>query len=215
VPHAKYYVVWRGRTPGVYSSWPECERQVKGFIGAEYKSFETLENARAALRRKYSDYRSKPSSLGKWTTARVRPTLPSVCVDAACSGSPGRLEYRGVNTETGQRLFKGGPFADGTNNVGEFLAIVEAMRWLAKEGLHWPIYSDSEIAIGWVLARKCNTKLERTERNRRLFEMIQAAEHDLRHFGAERGARGQSNAVPVLKWDTQLWGEIPADFGRK
>jgi ribonuclease HI len=126
-------------------------------------------------------------------------------VDAACSGAPGPLEYQGVETETGRQVFKEGPFKDGTNNVGEFLAIVEAMRWLDEQGRDWPIYSDSENAILWVKAKKCNTQLARLSSNRKLFERIAEAEKWLQLVKRRK----------VLKWDTNAWGENPADFGRK
>lgn len=41
----KYYAVKTGRTTGVFQTWAECEVQVKGFSGAEYKFFSTLEEA--------------------------------------------------------------------------------------------------------------------------------------------------------------------------
>ena len=113
-------------------SWPECESQVKGFVGARFKAFGTRLEAETALNGDYIQYAGKPSTLGKWKTARVRPILPSLCVDAACSGSPGSLEYQGVETESGKRIFHAGPFADGTNNIGEFLAIVRAMDYLSE-----------------------------------------------------------------------------------
>ncbi|WP_455673085.1 ribonuclease H1 domain-containing protein, partial [Phocaeicola sp.] len=37
----KYYVVWKGVNPGVYNSWTDCQLQIKGYDGAQYKSFET------------------------------------------------------------------------------------------------------------------------------------------------------------------------------
>jgi ribonuclease HI len=201
----KYYVVWRGRKKGIFTTWPECEIQVKGFIGARFKSFETRKEAEAAFKVDYVHYAGKPSTIGKWKTAKVRPILPSLCVDAACSGSPGILEYQGVETENGKRIFKAGPFADGTNNVGEFLAIVRAMDYLTKHKIDWPIYSDSETAITWVGAKKCNTKLARLSSNTMLFEMINRAE----------GALKDLEPHQVLKWKTEDWGETPADFGRK
>ena len=145
--------------------------------------------------------------------ARARPHLPSICVDAACSGSPGRLEYRGVQTDSGRQIFRAGPFADGTNNVGEFLAIVEGLRWLRDHGHGWPLYSDSENAIGWVRAKKCRTKLVPTRSNRRLFEMITRAELELR--GTADDGRDLAGDHKILKWETRDWGENPADFGRK
>lgn len=209
----KYYVVWKGRKRGIFPSWVECEKQVKGFVGAEYKAFESVVEARAALAAGYEHYRGKPASQGKWKRSGDKPRIPSLCADAACSGSPGRLEYRAVETETGQQLFRAGPFAEGTNNVGEFLAIVEALRWLARHGLNWPIYSDSENAIAWVRKRKCNTKLHRTSVNRRLFELIARAEADLQTLLSQ--AAWSSSRPAILKWETKAWGEIPADFGRK
>ena len=201
----KYYVVWKGRKPGIYTSWAECEAQVKGFTGAEYKSFPTREMAENAFRNAYDDYKGKSGSSQKWLFAPTKPVLPSICVDAACSGSPGPLEYRGVLTETGEDIFHAGPFQDGTNNVGEFLGIVLAMDWCINKKKELPIYSDSASAISWVRAGKCNTKLERLPSNRLLFDFIGRAEEALKTYPAFK----------VLKWDTRAWGEIPADFGRK
>jgi ribonuclease HI len=201
----KYYVVWKGRKPGIYTSWAECEAQVKGYPGAEYKSFGSRDMAEAAYRGSYVDYEGKPESAQQWLFAPVKPILPSICVDAACSGSPGPLEYRGVLTESGEQIFRAGPFPDGTNNVGEFLAIVLAMDWLITKRLDWPIYSDSANAIAWIKAGKCNTKLERLPTNKLLFDFIANAEETLK----------VSKTFRVLKWDTEAWGEIPADFGRK
>lgn len=49
VTKEKFYVVWKGVTPGVYTRWTECQLQTKGFEGAIYKSFETHEEARKAF----------------------------------------------------------------------------------------------------------------------------------------------------------------------
>ncbi len=201
----KYYVVWKGRKRGIYSSWPECEAQVRGYPDAEYKAFDTRLEAERALAGRYVDFAGKPASTQKWLFAPHPPVVPSLCVDAACDGSPGHLEYRGVRTQGGEQVFHAGPFADGTNNVGEFLAIVQAFEWLKDYKLDWPVYSDSENAIGWVKAGKCNTKLAHLPSNRKLFEMIARAEASLK----------KERTFKVLKWDTPAWGENPADFGRK
>jgi ribonuclease HI len=203
----KYYVVWKGRTPGIFTSWPEAEKQIKGFAGAQYKSFGSLPEAQAAFQSEYEAFKGKPSSSGKWRHASRKPILPSICVDAACNGSPGDLEYRGVFTETGDQIFHVGPFPDGTNNVGEFLAIVQALTWMDKHQSPLPVYSDSENGISWVYTGKCKTRLQHTLRNAPLFAMIHSAENWLAENELEDDA--------VLKWDTSLWGEIPADFGRK
>src|SRR5512146_1951181 len=149
MPKQKYYVVWKGRRTGVFHSWAECEAAISGFAGAQFKAFESRAEAERAFAGKYEDHMGRPASSQRWLFAAAKPILPSIAVDAACSGSPGRLEFQGVETESGTPIFKEGPFADGTNNVGEFLAIVEAMRWLQDRQRPWPIYSDSENAILW------------------------------------------------------------------
>ncbi|MBE0672906.1 MAG: ribonuclease H family protein [Anaerolineales bacterium] len=207
MPKQKYYVVWKGRKTGIFTTWAECEKQVKGFVGAQYKAFENEIDAEAAYFANYDDYKGKPSSSGKWRTASIQPLLPSICVDAACSGAPGKLEYRGVNTETSEEIFHAGPYSDGTNNVGEFLAIVHALTWQAKHNMHVPVYSDSENAILWVNTGVCKTKLKHTPKNAVLFAIIHSAENWL--------AENELPEDKLIKWDTSLWGENPADFGRK
>lgn len=207
MPKQKFYVVWKGRKPGIYTTWSEAETQVKGFAGAEFKSFGSLQEAETAFQSRYEAYKGKPSSLGKWKEADEKPILPSISVDAACDGSPGKMEYRGVETESGQEIFRAGPYPDGTNNVGEFLAIVHALNWMAKQKKKLPIYSDSENGISWVYTGKCRTKLKHTGKNAVIFTLIHSAESWL----AENELENDS----VLKWDTTAWGENPADFGRK
>jgi len=176
-------------------------------VDAQYKSFESSKEAEAAFLAKYDDYKGKVSSHGKWKTASTQPVLPSICVDAACSGAPGKVEYRGVITETGEQIFHAGPYEQGTNNVGEFLAIVHALTWLAKHDRQIPVYSDSENGIAWVYTGQCRTKLKHTAHNAPLFALIHSAENWL--------AENELADDAVLKWETELWGEIPADFGRK
>ena len=207
MPKQKFYVVWKGRRTGVFTSWPACEAQVKGFVGAEYKAFGSLQEAETAFKSKYETYKGKASSQGKWKASESKPILPSICVDAACNGSPGVLEYRGVDTESGKEIFRAGPYPEGTNNVGEFLAIVHALTWLVKHKKQMPVYSDSENGIAWVYTGVCKTKLKHTEKSALLFTMIHSAENWL--------AENELNDDAVLKWDTREWGENPADFGRK
>ena len=49
MPKQKFYVVWKGVTPGIYTSWTECQLQIKNYKGALYKSFDTREEAEQAL----------------------------------------------------------------------------------------------------------------------------------------------------------------------
>jgi len=201
----KYYVVWKGFNPGIYDSWDESKKQVEGFEGALYKSFATEEGAIEAFRSDPSKYLQKhkttiPSSI------RNRIVEESLSVDAACSGNPGRMEYRGVHTGTRKLIFHVGPFESATNNIGEFLAIVHALALLKKQQLDIPVYSDSMNGMLWVEQKKCKTKLQSVEENKPVFDLIRRAEIWLQN---------NTYSNPVLKWDTKNWGEIPADFGRK
>lgn len=132
--------------------------------------------------------------------------VDSLAVDAACSGNPGPMEYRGVLVRTGQTIFKVGPLQGGTNNIGEFLAIVHALALQEKQGTRLPIYSDSLNAQAWVRQCVCKTTLKETDENTAIFDLIHRAEVWL---------RTHQFRLPIYKWETKQWGEIPADFGRK
>jgi ribonuclease HI len=205
---SKYYVVWKGRQTGIFTTWEECAAQVKGFTDAEYKAFESREAAEIAFRSSYDDYKGKRVinlSLAE-LEAIGQPIADSYSVDAACSGYPGPLEYRCVHTTSRKQLFHQGPFEHGSNNIGEFLAIVHALALFQKRDIPQPIYTDSGTALAWIRGKKCKTKLPHDEQNEPLFELIARAEEWL----AEN-----DYANEVLKWNTEAWGEIPADFGRK
>jgi ribonuclease HI len=204
MPKEKYYVVWKGRKTGIFATWEECSNVVTGYPGAEYKAFDSVESAVAAYQGAYIEATRPPEP--KWRTARVRPVLPSMCVDAACDGAPGKVEYRALETDSGRQVIHMGPFDDGTNNIGEFLGLVHVLAWMKGRGRQWPVYTDSETAIAWVEAKKCRTRLEHTRKNKQLFTMIERAETWLAN---------NEYSNEILKWDTDKWGEIPADFGRK
>ncbi|MBN3034995.1 MAG: viroplasmin family protein [Bacteroidales bacterium] len=207
----KYYVVWRGRQTGVFGSWEACRRQVQEFPGAAYKAFGSREAAHAAYTEGPELHTGNRNGMTKPFPEDIRrlygePEWNSLSVDAACSGNPGILEYRGVETASGRELFRKGPFPEGTINIGEFLAIVHGLALLQKQHSHIPVYSDSRTAIKWVKDRKINTKLERSPKNGELFRLVdRAVKWLMEHPYPNR----------LLKWDTGHWGEIPADFGRK
>lgn len=208
----KYYVVWEGHTTGIFDSWTACQLQIKGYPGAKYKSFKTLAAAQAAFDQSYTDVvdlfgNKKPkANLSTLSEAeRKKIVWESISVDAACSGNPGIMEYQGVHTQDGSQLFHQ-KFQVGTNNIGEFLALVHALAYLKNTGSTLPIYTDSKIALKWVAQKKCNTKLKNSGATKKLYGLIQRAEHWLKEHSYDN---------KILKWDTANWGEIPADFGRK
>ena len=207
----KYYVVWKGKKTGVFSSWDTVKKLVQGYEGAKYKSFVSKTEADKAIKKNFSDYKGKSTkkivlSADEKATYGI-PIKNSLTVDAACSGNPGKMEYRGVLHHNKQEVFKMGPFKNGTNNIGEFLALVHGISLLNKKGLHaLPIYSDSRIAMSWVKKKVCRTNVTFDSSNSELLALIHRA---------ERWLKENSFSNPILKWETKAWGEIPADFGRK
>lgn len=202
----KFYVVWEGVSTGVFDSWTACQLQIKGYEGAKFKSFDSLAEAEKAYTSSPYNYlgkNSKDAPPKKEVHAAIQDN--SLAVDAACSGNPGPMEYRGVHVASRQEIFHFGPVY-GTNNIGEFLALVHGLALLKQKGFDMPIYSDSVNAIGWVKKKKCKTKLERNERTEELFRLIERA---------EKWLQTNTYTTRILKWETQAWGEIPADFGRK
>ncbi len=202
----RYYVVWNGVEPGIYSTWQECEAQIKGVKQALYKSFDTIEEAEKAYSSSpygYIGNKAKESKTPKELPATV--IRNALAVDAACSGNPGMMEYRGVYIGTGEEIFHFGPIF-GTNNIGEFLAIVHGLALLKQKGLDIPIYSDSRNALLWVKQKACKTKLPRDNSSEELFGYIDRA---------EKWLRDNSYTTTLIKWETDQWGQIPADFGRK
>lgn len=222
----------------MYSSWEACQEAVSGVSGAKYKSFKTQEEAEDAFEMGEEAYEeakasdtsdastsSKPSisrdsresSNSNESSKPIRPAfnpqnLPAevireaIAVDAACSGNPGAMEYRGVYLADGKEIFHYGP-VHGTNNIGEFLALVHGLALLKQKGLDtMPIYSDSVNAHLWVRKHHCKTTLVRNDETEKLYQMIERAEVWLRN---------NTYRNPIIKWQTDKWGEIPADFGRK
>jgi ribonuclease HI len=207
---AKFYVVWKGKQPGIYESWDDCKSQITGQKGAQYKSFVSFDEAKKAFNSNYEFYKGKKkgeSELSPEVLLKIgEPNYHSIAVDAASSGNPGVMEYQGVDTKTKKKLFKQGPFQQGTNNIGEFLALVHGLAFLKEKKSDRIIYTDSRTAMSWVRKKTCNTKLVESKKNKELFDLIRRAIDWLNK---------NSYNTPIVKWETKAWGEIPADFGRK
>ncbi len=209
----KYYVVWEGYAPGIYETWEECKAQVEGFPNARYRAYPDLDSATIGFRGNPEDemrlYKAMAQHTAKVVNYEAFPEirLDAIAVDAACSRNPGPVEYQGVMVGTGQTVFKVGPLAGGSNNIGEYLAIIHAAALLKKQGdLNTPIYTDSRTALSWLRAGHSRTSIKANADNTRIIEVLRRADVWL----------SQNQILnPIIKWQTEEWGEIPADFGRK
>lgn len=212
---SKVYVVWEGREPGVYESWEDCLEQVNGYPGAKYKSFNSIEAAVEAYRaddygtrfflNKLSNARNAYKTIDYTGIPAIR--LDAIAVDGACSRNPGPMEYRCVRVVDGVEIFHQGPYAGGTNNIAEYLAIIHAAALLAQRGdTTTPIYTDSRTARAWLSKGHSCTKVTPTAENVTVLNLLARADAWL---------ATHCIANPILVWNTDEWGEIPADFGRK
>ena len=214
----KYYTVWVGKEPGIYTSWAECLAQTQGFAGAKYKSFPCLSDAQQAFEAgppenyytpsRHQEQVKNPPTYRNDTVLPLTPEViaKAIAVDAACSKNPGPMEYRGIDLQTGAEVFHYGPII-GTNNIGEFLAIVHCLALLDKQNdTETTIYSDSRNALLWVRKQHCATKLQETQETKETLHLVERAVKWLNTHTIKN---------KLIKWETSKWGEIPADFGRK
>ena len=158
---------------------------------------------------------------------KIPITTNALCVDASCTGNPGVMEYRAVDLKARKEVFRSPIYSMGTNNLGEFLAIYDAIRYIeklekknksknlkpgtwnleqAKPLKYECIFSDSETAIAWMRSKKIKTTLKYTKETKELLTKVQEAltwvkTHDF--------------TIPIRKRETEIRGEIPADFDRK
>jgi ribonuclease HI len=210
----KYYVVWEGSKPGIYDSWSECQAQTNGYPQAKYKAYPSAAEAKVAFKEGWKKHWGK--SKNKTAKSKVsQPSLfeakeeidyDSISVDVGTRGNPGPIEYKGVDTQTGEILFQVGTIENGTNNLGEFIAIIHGLSYLKKLGSNKTVYTDSKTALSWIRNKKVASTLVRDESTKKVWELTDRALNWL-----------QNNTYQnkVLKWKTEEWGEIKADYGRK
>jgi len=221
----KYYVVWVGKKPGIYTSWSDCQQQVNGFEGAKFKAYESKAEAEKAYAQGWQSHWGNnkgkaASSASGYAASKSKKTVSSasaasvqeeidyhtISVDVGTSGNPGPIEYKGVDTKTGEVLFSVGPIPNGTNNLGEYLAIVHALAFIAKTGDTRNIYSDSMTAMKWVKQKSPNTNLARNASTQEMWDLVDRATDWL---------KSNTYSTKIMKWQTERWGEIKADYGRK
>lgn len=212
----KYYVVWEGSKPGIYDSWSECQAQTNGYPQAKFKAYPSAAEAQVAFKEGWKKHwgktnSTKPKSKSKSSQTSLFETdeeidYDSISVDVGTRGNPGPIEYKGVDTRTGEVLFQVGPIEKGTNNLGEFIAIIHGLSYLKKLDSHKTVYTDSKTALSWIRNKKVASTLVRDESTEKIWELTDRALSWLHHNTYEN---------KVIKWKTEKWGEIKADYGRK
>lgn len=203
----KHYVVFKGREIGIFEHWDECKASTVKFKGAKFKSYNNYDKAVDAFVR--FSKKSQPKKTFNRITPKnqisAKPTS-GFAVDASCLGNPGLMEYQCKDINNGKVIFNKTQFYNSTNNIGEFLAIVDILRYSNSNKDYRDVYTDSRTAMSWIKKRKVKTSLKPSPSNEKTFNEIKLAEKWLDNNNIKNR---------ILKWHTSEWGEIPADFGRK
>ena len=137
----KVYAVARGRAVGIFTSWSECEKQVKGFAGARFQSFTDINAALAWL----SGTKDTPAQK-KAAPKAVSPADYTIFTDGSClrnPGGPGGWAMVAKDMATGQVTERSAGEPSTTNNRMELTAAIEALRY-APEGTRVALYTDSQ-----------------------------------------------------------------------
>lgn len=185
-----YYGVKRGRIPGIYNSWKECELQVKGFSDAKFKKFNTIEEAEEYLNQVEDIQNEQPTE--------------GLAVDASLiKDNVG--EYQIFDIKTQKIIYNSGIYQNTTVNIMEFLAIACAILIIdSNENFKdYSIYSDSATALTWI--RNKEIKTNNSPDPNTLNELRAAIEY----------IKVRPGNIPVKKWNTKVLKDIPADFKRK
>lgn len=158
---SKYYVVWQGRTPGIYDSWNACKAQVDKFAGARYKSFKTLTEAKTAFSSGFTANASpsikksaNKSSVKTYSAAEIDQMhyATKIFTDGGCEPNPGEAGSGVAVYRDGQldQLWYGLYCSMGTNNTAELNALHQALLMAEVEsgiGRTVAIFCDSKYAI--------------------------------------------------------------------
>ncbi|HDV5593852.1 TPA: ribonuclease H family protein [Vibrio cholerae] len=204
----KVYVVWVGRTTGVMKTWAETQAAVNKFPGAKYKSFPSSE-ASLAFKKGWKAYYSEKSK----QHVPEKPLFECLTVDASYSQKTQELIYRGVLNVSKEEVFRSKVFISGSANIGEYLAIVDGIKYLMNSNVHnlpLIIYSDSANAIYWHKNKAHNSDVIRSgNADTELVRLMGEADQFLRTCK-------DADSIEIRKWHTKEWSqEIPADFGKK
>jgi len=206
----KYYVVWKWKKPGIFTTRDDCKASVHWFIDAEYKSFKNLAEAEIAFSWRYKDFVGQKTTWKDYSPSEKKeiwsPVTSSLSVDAACSNNPGILEFRWVLTSSRKQVFAYGPYDNWTVNIWEFLALIEWLKYAKDHNINL-IYTDSKTARARLRDRKVKTTLTPSLSNKILFDRVDKS--------LERLNKNDISAIEVRKRYTDLRGEIPADYDRK
>ncbi|KAF9899292.1 hypothetical protein BX616_003120 [Lobosporangium transversale] len=118
-PAKGFYAVHVGKTKGIYFTWPECEKQVKGFIGAKYKKFETQKEAEEFVKNGPKAY-TKPSYKAAVGSSSARPSPYNAAASSSkASGASSSSNTATTSTSTGTESSKDHRIVNGVRVISD------------------------------------------------------------------------------------------------
>jgi ribonuclease HI len=145
----KLYAVKRGRTIGVFDSWTSCNESIKGFSGAEFKSFNTQEEAEAYIKDIDIIFETVQNDIdqgfivafcdGGYDEKKDRYSYGVVIIDAAMQ------EHEICGSSRNEK------YISSKNIIGEVLGVINALDWALSNGYEKiKIYHDYEGLSRWI-----------------------------------------------------------------
>ncbi|MBR1772987.1 MAG: ribonuclease H family protein [Eubacterium sp.] len=153
---SKYYAVRKGLVPGIYNSWEECKNNVHGFPGAEYKSFKTLEEAKAYLGDISSDTEKASQDLVEYLSSKMTSSAIAY-VDGSYNVATGEYAYGMLIFHAGKlyeecKSFDDPEMSSMRNVAGEIQGAARAMAYSVENGIDsLDIYYDYAGIEKWAL----------------------------------------------------------------
>ncbi len=196
----KFYAVRHGRRPGIYTTWPACEAQVKRFPQADYKSFSTREQAESFLAgdRAADAPASSPAPATPVPAPTARGNAVQIWVDGSCleqGDAPLKFGWAYVILDGERELRRGTGHAvpagarQHRNVAAEIQAVLHALTWCRNHGITAAtIYFDYQGLAAWARGDwKTNTPFTRSYAARMRAMGMQLTWHKVRaHSGDPR-----------------------------
>lgn len=226
----KFYVVWKGRSTGIFTDWDTCKKQVDAFAGAKYKSFKTRDDAEAAFAGNATTASSPVKKKSSTQTVKTytadeidaMPLDTKIFTDGGCEPNPGKAGsgvavYRNNVVE---ELWFGLYNPSGTNNTAELNALHQALMMAKSDVDRYKsvaIFCDSKYSIqcvtqwaanwqkkGW---KKPSGEIKNLELIKEMFALYQQLKDEIHvlHVNGHVGVEGNELAdrMSIIAIDTK------------
>ena len=157
-----YYVVHKGRVPGIYNNWIECKKQVEGYDGAIYKKFTNETEAQQFLKVGFNGKKPRAVTIKENADKKNSDLIEEeenndtdkifIYTDGSC------IRHKNSNSTAGYGIYIPEKYVNVakpllnqkiTNNRAELTAIIETIKYLDEEDLNKEIkiVTDSQYSI--------------------------------------------------------------------